>query len=180
MENICSYCNQKIDVKDFRHPVTLQIKPTCLQCKNNLLSIPTYEKERQFLAKLGCLTPLLFILSILFMIFFNFNLGLWGIIISVITGIISFASLEFFIKKRNKNFGFGIEPKKLICCETCKNFKNVKDWIYISSLVKDLQEATEIPCKIFHKTQDVWIEYYNLSPDDRLIYPKNCPFWVKK
>lgn len=178
MKATCSYCQQEKDVENFRHPITLQVKPTCSQCKNNLLSIPSYDAERNILAKTGCLMPVLLLISIIFLIFDNSTIGLWGIIISVMIGAISFWGLEYFIKKRDKNFGF--DPTKYIWCETCKNFRKVKNWDYSSSQLKELLDTSAVPCKIYNKTKEVWKKYFNLPLGDRKLYPDDCSYWIKK
>jgi hypothetical protein len=178
MKAICSYCQQEKDVESFEHPLTFQVNPTCSQCKNKLLSTPSYDAERKILAKTGCLTPALLILSIIFLIFGNSAVGLWGIIISLIIGAISFFGLEYFVKKRDKNYGF--DPTKYIWCKTCKNFRKVKNWDYTFSQSKKLLNASEVPCKIYNQTKEVWGKYFNLPSGDRKLYPDDCSYWAKK
>jgi hypothetical protein len=111
----------------------------------------------------------------------SYSMGIWGIIISVIIGVLSFCGLEHYVRKRDKNFGF--DPSKYTWCKTCKNYKKVKDWDYVfsqSTQSKELPSESKLPCKIFDQAKGVWINYFNLSPAHRKLYPDDCKFWTRK
>jgi hypothetical protein len=56
----------------------------------------------------------------------------------------------------------------------------VKDWDYTFSQSKELLSESKIPCKIFDQAKGVWINYFNLSPADRKLYPDDCKYWTRK
>lgn len=86
MRDTCYYCHKETATEDFKHPLTFQIKPTCIQCKDKLLNAPSYETKRKLLAKTGCLAVLILIIGIILLILGSYAMGTWGIIISVIIG----------------------------------------------------------------------------------------------
>ena len=178
MKESCHYCKQLSEVVDFEHPLTFQIHPTCDVCKNKLLSTKTYEIERNLLSKVGCLSIFMTVALLIIYFVYNSTISVYILIISVVIGLFSFFGLEYFVKKRNKNFGF--DPTKYKWCNTCRYFKRVKNWDFEFSESKDIVDSSFIPCKNYELTQKVWNRYFKMLPEDRKLYPDFCEHWIKK
>ena len=103
---------------------------------------------------------------------------LYILLITIAIGLISFCGVEYFVKKRYKNFGF--DPTKYKWCRTCKYFKKVKNWDFEFSQSEEKVDSSFIPCKNYDLTHEVWNRFFNMSPGDRKLYPDFCEKWVKK
>jgi len=72
------------------------------------------------------------------------------------------------------------QEKEIQWCKTCKYFKTVEEYEDELWLSEKMVLDSNIPCKKFDNTQDVWIEYFNLPAGKRTLYPKRCPKWAKR
>ena len=133
--------------------------------------------EKPLLPQSGCLKIALFVISLFMLIFVNLRSGFWGGVLSIIVATVLLASVLYFINKANKSLEF--EPKEYMWCKSCRHFKKVKNWDYSFSQPKKIVNDSEVPCKIFNQSERVWIDYFNLSPKDRKLYPDNCKYWSK-
>ena len=101
MKNICFYCKKQTSVEEFQNRISREIHPTCEDCRN--LSLYMHRKGKLFL-KLGYLRffgiPLFLLCSIISFIFFNWKTGILFIILSTMSGIISYLGMEYFVKKK--------------------------------------------------------------------------------
>ncbi len=72
------------------------------------------------------------------------------------------------------------QEKEIQWCKTCKYCKTVKEYEDELWLSEKMIPDSDIPCKKFDNTQDVWIEYFNLPAGKRTLYPKRCQKWEQQ
>jgi len=178
MNDNCHYCKKYKEVEDFEHPLTFQIHPTCTECKTKLLATKTYEFERNIFSKIGCFSILIIVFFLILFVINKSTIFIYILLLSIFVCTVSFLGVEYFVRKRDKNFGF--DPSKYKWCKTCKYFKKVKNWDYKFSQSKEIVDSILIPCKIEDLTQEVWNKYFTMSPEERKLYPDFCDNWLKK
>lgn len=176
----CFYCQKEITVKAFRNPYTKEIHPTCEQCIKEFAS---YDKERSFFTKTGCIWGPLLIIASVVLSFFNWKWGLVSLIVCIFLEAISLRLQSYFVKKKEIACGTYIDPKSIQCCKTCKHYKRVKkydDTIYGLWRSDKLPNIDLIPCKIITETINVWKDFFSLDSDKKTLYPKDCPQWSRR
>jgi hypothetical protein len=181
MIKTCADCKKVIGVyeKTFTRTDTYgSTQYLCESCFNE--SAGEYYFERQFLAKVGCLTPILgFIVAIIGFVFWGWKICLLVIAITIGITFLSSTVLQKLIDKMWLKKG--IDTKNLQWCKTCKYFRKIKDWEFKNHYSKEMLSEDKIPCQIFTKTKDVWLKFFNTPEMEKTLYPKNyCPQWVRR
>ena len=175
----CFYCEKEVDVEAFRNPYTKEIHPTCEQCIKAFTSFP---REKLFFSRAIFILPL-FILGSIVLIFFNWRMGLFGLIIFVILEALSVKLLSHYKKKTRIALGtYVVDPRHIRWCKTCKNYRKVRKYDDILNGIwtnEQLPDNSCIPCKIINETIDVWKDFFMLDSKDRTLFPKDCPKWTK-
>ena len=175
----CFYCDKEVDVEAFRNPYTKEIHPTCEQCRKVFTSFPG---EKLFFSRAVFVLPL-FILGSIVLIFFNWRMGLFGLIIFIILEVLSIKLLSHYKKKTGIAVGtYAVDPRNIRWCKTCKNYRKVRKYENIADGMwtnQQLPDSSCIPCKIINETTDVWKDFFMLDRKDRTLFPKDCPKWTR-
>ena len=176
----CFYCDKEVDVEAFRNPYTKEIHPTCEQCRKVFTSFPG---EKLFFSRAIFVLPL-FILGSIVLIFFNWRMGLFGLIIFIILEVLAIKLLSHYKKKTGIAVGtYAVDPRNIRWCKTCKNYRKVKKYDSILDGIwrnEQLPDSSHIPCRIVEDTIDVWKSFFALGSENRTLFPKDCPKWTKK
>ncbi len=174
----CVYCQKEANVEAFRNPYTKEIRSTCEQCKKRFTS---FAKERSFYTK-ACMWIPLFIVGTIVLMFFNWQLGLIGLIAFIVLEIIAINLQSYYIRKKEIACGTYVDPKSVRWCKTCLHYKKVKKYDDIFDGIwksEQLPCNANIPCKIIDNTIDVWQKFF-LDSNKKTLFPKNCPKWTKR
>jgi hypothetical protein len=72
-------------------------------------------------------------------------------------------------------------------CHNCDNLRDMPEWDKKTGwfgqptrAILNLPPDSKLPCNISHLTMSVWRTYYSIHPDQRTLYPINCPQFISK
>lgn len=109
MQGTCFYCQKQTLVGELENPHTHETHLTCEECKYELL---TKRWERKLYTRFAWFdTSILIVLSIIFFVFVNWQIGLVFAIAAVSVGLISYARLKHYLDKRVKELRRQVDVK---------------------------------------------------------------------
>ncbi|MCD2453177.1 hypothetical protein GO003_022600 [Methylicorpusculum oleiharenae] len=100
-----------------------------------------------------------------------------SILIIPITLIVAFPIDFVFPLKESK------EAKEVVWCKNCKHHKKSKKFEdTISGLWRSEEMPDEelLPCEIACEAADTWSDYFETTPSNRSLYPKDCEYFERK
>ena len=100
-----------------------------------------------------------------------------SILIIPITLIVAFPIDFIFPLKESQ------EAKNIEWCKNCQHHKKSKKYEdTLSGLWHSEEMPAEelLPCKIASETTDTWVEYFETTPSNRSLYPKDCEHFERK
>jgi hypothetical protein len=110
MQGTCFYCQKETLVGELENPYTHETHLTCEECKYKLL---TDRWERKLNARFAWFdTSILLVLSIIFFVFVNWQIGLVFVIAAAAVGLISYARLKHNLDKRVRELGRSVDVKR--------------------------------------------------------------------
>lgn len=181
MITTCSDCKKVIGVYEKTYTRSNSYGANQILCETCFKeSAGEYYFERKILAKAGCLIPIFgFIFAIIAFVFWGWKASLFVVVGTIAITVISSMLLGRFIDKMWLKKG--IDTKNLNWCKTCTYFRKIKDWEFKNHYSKEMLGEDKIPCKIFLKTNDVWLRFFNTPEMEKTLYPKNyCSHWARR
>lgn len=139
-----------------------------------------YKDIRATSARFVFYSMLTFFGSIVSFFFLDWRISLLVLVVSLIVWLVADIVRHKASVKMEKIDGTNKMLGDLKWCRNCKHFKKVRGFEKHLWRSEAIKEMTDFPCKISDSTRDTWVSYFQLPPEKRAMYPKDCASWVKK